>query len=562
MTRWFWICSLALGVLGTARGDLSPSEVLVVHNTRVPAGRGVAEHYAKVRGIPADRIVGVTCSEAGQITHEEYQRDIVRPLDEYLRGKGWVKRQRAQLYLNGSDSPVDAAVQCDVKAIVLVYGIPRQIAHDPARANANLTAQFQTTAAALESELTMFTALGVNPSGLVPNPAFREGFGKFEGKTWPFLIVTRLDGPTPEIVHERIDDAVAAEKSGLVGNACFDVRSIKELGYVAGDQWIEEGMKQARNYGLPVLVDRKPDVAGVEALWSSVALYFGWYATSVSGAVAAPGFRFERGAVAYHIHSFSGIDLRSTTVAWTGPLVARGAVATMGCVEEPYLSYTPHVGVLVERLLAGDQWGEAAYTSQPSLSWMVQIVGDPLYRPFPRRAEGWIKGGLARTDATRPWFVGLSLNRQAAAENAAAAAAQARALWATEKDAVALEAIADALGNAGDAAGAARAFQQASDQARTRTDAWRNGLKAALALADARQRAESWKVMERLWRATDGRPEQAAVLQVAKLLRPMPMMNPAPEFWQRILDAPPAPVAPPSGAGGPIPPSVNKPAVR
>jgi hypothetical protein len=402
----------------------------------------------------------------------------------------------------------------------------------------------------------MFTAIGVNPAGLVTNPAFRDGFGRFDGKPWPFLIVTRLDAPTPEMVHERIDEAIAAEQRGLVGRACFDLRSITTAGYAEGDQWLEAGIKSAKAFGLPVIVDRKPDVAGPEVLWSSVALYMGWYAAGPAGMLAVPGFRFERGAVAYHIHSFSAIDLHNPNTSWTGPLVARGAVATMGCVEEPYLGFTPHVNILVERLLAGDQWGEAAYRCQPSLSWMVQVVGDPLYRPFPRQPDAWAREGMKRTDATRPWFVAVRLNRVAGQQGAAAAAALARDLWPQEKDPIALEAIADTLGNAGDAAGAAEAFRQASDATRNRADEWRNGLKCSLALADARQRGESWSLMERLWRATDGRPEQAAVFQVAKVLRAMPGMNPIPSFWQRIIDAPPAP--PP----GPLPPSVNKPAVR
>jgi len=64
-------------------------------------------------------------------------------------------------------------------------------------------------------------------------------------------------------------------------------------------------------------------------------------------------------------------------------LLAKGATITMGSVDEPYLSGTPNVAAFIERLVyRGFSFGEAAYTSQSSLSWQTTVVGDPLYRPF------------------------------------------------------------------------------------------------------------------------------------------------------------------------------------
>jgi uncharacterized protein (TIGR03790 family) len=101
--------------------------------------------------------------------------------------------------------------------------------------------------------------------------------------------------------------------------------------------------------------------------------------------MTALDFRFRRGAVAYHLQSFSGADIRDPEKHWVGPLLVHGACATAGAVYEPFLGGTPQVDVLVARLLEGYAWGEAAWMAQPQVSWQICFIGDPLYRPFGRR---------------------------------------------------------------------------------------------------------------------------------------------------------------------------------
>jgi hypothetical protein len=113
-----------------------------------------------------------------------------------------------------------------------------------------------------------------------------------------------------------------------------------------------------------------------------VAAYAGWYAENAAGPFRRRDFHFKTGAVAYHLHSWSGETVHSRTARWVGPLLAKGAVATMGNVFEPYLSYTPHIDMFFRRLLDGAPFLEAGYYSEPVLSWQTTFVGDPLYRPF------------------------------------------------------------------------------------------------------------------------------------------------------------------------------------
>ena len=112
------------------------------------------------------------------------------------------------------------------------------------------------------------------------------------------------------------------------------------------------------------------------------AIYYGWYTETVTGPFQRPNFHFARGAVAVHIHSFSGGTVRNPQYNWVAPLLAAGAAATMGNVYEPYLTLTPHLDIFHDRLAAGFTFGEAAYMCQRVLSWMTTCVGDPLYRPF------------------------------------------------------------------------------------------------------------------------------------------------------------------------------------
>ena len=116
---------------------------------------------------------------------------------------------------------------------------------------------------------------------------------------------------------------------------------------------------------------------------SQIAIYCGWYDRNVSGPFALPKVEFMPGAFAYHLHSFSAATIRSTNECWVGPLLAKGATCTMGCVNEPYLACTPNVAAFLARLIAGGfTFGEAAWAAQPVLSWQTTVVGDPLYRPF------------------------------------------------------------------------------------------------------------------------------------------------------------------------------------
>ena len=151
-------------------------------------------------------------------------------------------------------------------------------------------------------------------------------------------------------------------------------------------------------------IDRRAEVAPKYAPWDQIAFYAGWYTQDFQGPFELPTARFRRGAIAYHIHSFSAETVRSETKNWVGPLLSHGATATMGAVYEPYLRFTPDISLFVSGLLSGLSFAEAAYQSQLALSWMVTFVGDPLYRPFPRNFYENLDAAQTSNSPDLPWF--------------------------------------------------------------------------------------------------------------------------------------------------------------
>jgi hypothetical protein len=185
-----------------------------------------------------------------------------------------------------------------------------------------------------------------------------------------------------------------AETNGLCGRAYFDCRNLPTNSpYRMGDDWILGAAKICAYFGgFDTFVDENPETFPAGFPMSQIGIYCGWYDGDASGPFAQKTVEFMPGAFAYHLQSFSAATLRSTTKQWVGPLLAKGAAATMGCVDEPYISGTPDVAIFCARWIAlGFTFGEAAYASQQTLSWQTTVVGDPLYRPFDKPLQALLE---------------------------------------------------------------------------------------------------------------------------------------------------------------------------
>ena len=379
---WGVILCLTLAVRAPCAAE-SGASVVLVYNSRLPESRDVAPHYAAVRNVPPGQIIGLDLPEGEVISRAEYRSGLAGPLADFL------ERQALCVYPPASSSthalkPVEARV----RYAVLCHGVPLKIAEDGSLQEpgaARFPEGVRRNGAAVDSELCLlpWRDPGRLLAGPLSNPWYRATNAAWLHPTNGLLMVARLDGPSAAIARQLVDKAVEAETNGLWGRAYFDLRGITNGEYKKGDDWIAGAAEVARHCGFETVVDHQPETFSGAFPMSQIALYAGWYDGNVSGPFARPKVEFMPGAFAYHLHSFSAYTLRSATQNWCGPLLAGGVTATMGCVDEPYLTGTPNISVFFALwLLGGFSFGEAAYASQPALSWQITVIGDPLYRPF------------------------------------------------------------------------------------------------------------------------------------------------------------------------------------
>ncbi len=394
------------------------NEVVVIYNTRVPESRDIAEHYAEVRHVRAEQVLGVDLTDAEVVSREEFHERLQVPLIKMLAEKGLFTLKAVEASAQETGQITNGVVKSRIRYAVLCYGLPLKIAEDADLREPGaerVQTELRRNGAAVDSELACLPLLAGNMSltGPVPNPFYGVTNASLLNPTNGLLLVTRLDGPTAAIARGLVDKAVEAETYGLLGRAYFDLRGLTNGPYLLGDHQIHGAAEICRQQGFEMVVDERSGTFPAGFPMSQIALYAGWDDEHVSGPFARPTVEFMPGAFAYHLNSFSALTLRSTDRHWCGPLLARGATATMGCVDEPYLQLMPDMTVFFDDFVnRGFSYGEAAYSCQRFLSWQTAVIGDPLYRPFSRSMIELQKQNLERHQSgLMEWVYLEELNR-------------------------------------------------------------------------------------------------------------------------------------------------------
>jgi uncharacterized protein (TIGR03790 family) len=349
---------------------------IVIYNKAVPESVQLAKFYAEQRGIARDHLIGLTCSTEEEISREEYDTTIAEPLRDIFKERNWWRlRETAE----------QSVASSSIHFVALIKGMPLKVRASTAPYPGDQPGPgpiLDRTEASVDSELAALPNPSRQISGPANNPYFKSfgAIGSFPDATQ--LLVCRLDAPTVAAVKQMMVDAIATEKIGLWGRAYIDGSHNTSAGMEVGDKWLGAIAEQLHKVGVPVVYDDSPAIFPDGYPMSDCALYYGWYAQDATGPFNNPGFRFAPGAIAVHIHSFSASTLRDSNKGWVGPLITRGATASIGNVYEPYLQITANLEMFNDRLLHGLTLAESAYASLPALSWMSVIVGDPLYRPY------------------------------------------------------------------------------------------------------------------------------------------------------------------------------------
>ncbi len=375
----FSLLSCALRGQSAPDFDYRPATV-VVFNASDAASTELAAYYAKQRGIAAGNLVGLKCATAETISRETFQNEIEMPLRTVFDTRKWWETAKV---------PTDGlvAVKTTMRVLVLMQGLPMRIdeathGKDPKTGKEIGANPGEQNAASVDSELTTLGVLENPINGFVNNPYFNATKSFAEVGFTPMFLVGRIDGPDKATAKRLIDDAIAVEKSGLYGKAYVDLALKTQEGYKLGEDWLINAARMLESKGLPVIMDSWAPTLPQNFPMQDCAFYLGWYSEHADGPFLHPAFRFRRGAVACHIHSFSAATIKSDRQYWCGPMLSRGVCGVLGNVFEPYLPLTASLDLFTDRLLSGYTLGEAAWMSTRPLSWMSVVLGDPLYRPF------------------------------------------------------------------------------------------------------------------------------------------------------------------------------------
>jgi uncharacterized protein (TIGR03790 family) len=386
-----WVGLLACAIsVGAQEG----AQVVVVFNSSVAASRDLAFYYAQRREVPTNQVLGFDLPATETMTRAEFRDRLQKPLLKTLEKQGWltIRSIVKPATFQGPGDVTFKVTDARVRYLALCFGVPVRILKDPGLSEPGvekLPEPLRRNEAAVDSELAVLPGyyLKLPLAGPITNPLYGCTNRSSLHPTNNLLMVARLDGPSVEIARGLVDKALAAEADGLWGRAYFDLRGVTTNGYKVGDDWLRQAVDVCRRSGFETVVDEGPGTFPAGFPMSQIAFYAGWYDTQVSGPFTLPQVEFRPGAFAYHLYSFSAHVLRSADQYWVGPLLAKGATATMGFVDEPYLEATPDLGVFFARfIMLGFSFGEAALAAQPALSWQTTVVGDPLYRPFGRKS--------------------------------------------------------------------------------------------------------------------------------------------------------------------------------
>ncbi len=397
---------------------------MVVYNTKVPESKAVAEHYAVRRQVPPEQVIALDLPTGESMTRREFLEQLNAPLLQKLEAAKLLVFSPATNKPAGAPAsfkPFRRVVEARIRYLALCYGVPVKILKDPGLVEegvAKVQPELKRNEAAVDTQLAILPISDqqIPWTGPLPNPFYNMTNTAPFHPTNGLLMVTRLDGPTPEIARGLVDKAMAAETNGLLGRAYFDARGLATNdNYYLGDEWIIAAADIARRFGFDTELDKQPGTFTAGHPMNHVAYYLGWYDQVVTGPFTRSTVEFVPGAFAYHLYSFSAGTIRSANNSWVGTLLAKGATCTMGAVDEPYLSLTPDLHVFTGRFtFLGFTFAEAAYAAQPALSWQMTIVGDPLYRPYARDLSAMLAGLEKQPREVAEWIHMMVLGRNEA----------------------------------------------------------------------------------------------------------------------------------------------------
>ena len=375
-SRFLWHFILVL-TSGIARPGPAPAftvprlaeRVLVVYNQNVRESGEVAQHYMNRRGIPSVNLCAIRSQDDKGLNWDSFEASVKNPIRKCLERVGPDKilyivfSYRTPWGILGMPPGGHAIDQFVADIWDQVY---------PPRGDAAFGRPHPYFAAA-QSEGNVYLPF-------VSLAEFRARAGAPR-----IYSVWRLDAASAQLATGLVDQAIAAENSGLHGQACFDrnkddIHGVFDWGYGSGDWDLHMAAEFARRAGLTVTEDSHGQEFGTPPapVCHGAALYSGWYSLNHYN----DAFTWNTGAIGFHLDSAGAADPRGGK-NWSANAIIKGITVTSGAIDEPYLEGMAHPDGVFRDLFAGSNVGDAFLRNERELKWRLLNLGDPLYRPFP-----------------------------------------------------------------------------------------------------------------------------------------------------------------------------------
>ncbi|MHC4116762.1 MAG: TIGR03790 family protein [Planctomycetota bacterium] len=381
---------------------LEPDEILIIANKDIAESGRIARYYCKKRSVPEENILALSLGPGlnDMIGREAYDKKLAQPVRAAFFSPGLLGKIRCLLTTYGVPVKVTGRGRLQGQESVLrelresVEREKKRIEQFEQEGRTNSAAYKQGKSQMLRSQLKIDRINGKETSASVDSELSMVLFPAYDLYRWQpnglkkdalgfgltTLMVSRLDGPSPEIAKGIVDKSLAAEKTGLKGTAYLDSRGLKGRDlYSHFDRSLRNLAAFTRTKTQMRAIEEATDKLFAPGSCPETAIYCGWY--SVRKYVDA--FDFVDGAIGYHIASLEAVSLRdSKSGQWCPSMLEDGITATLGPVTEPYLHSFPEPREFFGELYEGKCLVEAYYRTKPFNSWQLLLVGDPLYRPF------------------------------------------------------------------------------------------------------------------------------------------------------------------------------------
>ncbi len=340
----------------------SAANTLVVVNDSSLFSRRIADYYVHKRSIPLANVCHLKVPIEESIPRDVYEKGIEAPIAAYLTAHG---------------------LREQILYIVTTLGLPLRV-------TGSGTSDANTTAAAVDSELTLLYAKmrgsKFKTSGLIPNPFFGKKDAPFQHPQFPIYLVTRLAGYDFEDVKGIIDRSLQAANRGKF------VIDLNENDNEPGNDWLRAAARSlpagrvVLDTTTAVLYDQRDVIA--YAAWGSNdkhrkrrLLGFQWLPGAIANEfVSTNGRTFERPPDSWTITTWKDTQrfFAGSPQSLTADYIHEGVTGCSGHIDEPYLAAIPRPDLLLPAYYSGRNLAESYYVAMPGLSWQNIVVGDPL----------------------------------------------------------------------------------------------------------------------------------------------------------------------------------------